>query len=44
LFFARAGAMVTGIDISKKIIAQARKNLKGVPNLSFYLRDAVREN
>ena len=41
--FARAGARVTGIDVSRKMIAQARKNSKGVPNLSFHLGDAASE-
>ena len=43
LSFARAGARVTGIDISRKMIAQAIKNSKGVPNLSFHLGDAATE-
>ena len=43
LSFARAGARVTGIDISRKMIAQARKNSNGVPNLSFHLGDAAVE-
>ena len=43
LSFARAGARVTGIDISRKMIAQAIKKSKGVPNLSFHLGDAASE-
>ena len=40
LAFAKAGATVTGVDISEKMIAQAKEKSKAIANLSFHTADA----
>ena len=41
---AKTGATVTGVDISEKMIAQAKAKSKAVTNLSFCTADAAVEN